>query len=81
MICLEPARFTAEEWWVFMDVFSWRPLSMSSAAPSACRRPPCLQLGRQLFTHLKVYKGSSHPHEAQQPQPLPVHDKRIEMVY
>ena len=26
--------------------------------------------GRKLFTHLKVYKGPSHPHEAQQPQPL-----------
>jgi len=26
--------------------------------------------GRNLFRHLKVYKGSSHPHEAQQPQPL-----------
>ena len=26
--------------------------------------------GRKLFTHLKVYKGPDHPHEAQQPQPL-----------
>ena len=26
--------------------------------------------GRKLFTHLKVYKGPEHPHEAQQPQPL-----------
>lgn len=26
--------------------------------------------GRKLFTHLKVYKGSEHPHESQQPQPL-----------
>lgn len=24
-------------------------------------------LGRRLFTHLKCYKGSAHPHEAQQP--------------
>ena len=24
-------------------------------------------LGRQLFTQLKVYKGSEHPHSAQQP--------------
>jgi large subunit ribosomal protein L13 len=24
-------------------------------------------LGRQLFTKLKVYKGSEHPHNAQQP--------------
>ena len=27
-------------------------------------------LGRQLFRKLKVYKGSEHPHAAQQPQPL-----------
>ncbi|CAI5516009.1 unnamed protein product [Closterium sp. Naga37s-1] len=33
------------------------------------------RLGRRLFTHLKVYKGESHPHEAQVPQPLPIHDK------
>jgi len=27
-------------------------------------------LGRQLFCKLKVYKGSEHPHAAQQPKPL-----------
>ena len=27
-------------------------------------------LGRQLFRKLKVYKGSDHPHAAQQPKPL-----------
>lgn len=27
-------------------------------------------LGRQLFTNLKVYKGSTHQHEAQQPELL-----------
>jgi large subunit ribosomal protein L13 len=26
--------------------------------------------GRKLFTHLKVYKGADHPHEAQTPTPL-----------
>jgi len=26
--------------------------------------------GRELFRHLKVYKGMSHPHDAQQPEPL-----------
>ncbi|MCO5594393.1 hypothetical protein L7F22_048423 [Adiantum nelumboides] len=35
------------------------------------------RLGRQLFTHLKVYKGSEHPHTAQKPVPLPIADKRI----
>ncbi|GAY61740.1 hypothetical protein CUMW_212320 [Citrus unshiu] len=29
------------------------------------------RLGRELFTHLKVYKGPNHPHEAQQPIELP----------
>ena len=27
-------------------------------------------LGRQMFRKLKVYKGSEHPHAAQQPKPL-----------
>jgi len=30
-------------------------------------------LGRSQFTKLKVYSGGEHPHEAQQPEPLPVH--------
>ncbi len=29
-------------------------------------------LGRKLFTKLKVYKGSEHPHLAQQPEPLTI---------
>ena len=28
---------------------------------------PHNSMGRSLFTHLKVYKGTAHPHEAQQP--------------
>lgn len=31
---------------------------------------PKNSLGRQLFTKLKVYAGSDHPHEAQQPEVL-----------
>jgi large subunit ribosomal protein L13 len=31
--------------------------------------PHCV-LGRQMLRKLKVYAGSEHPHEAQQPQPL-----------
>ena len=27
-------------------------------------------LGRQLYTNLKVYKGTAHKHEAQQPELL-----------
>ncbi|KAJ6844145.1 50S ribosomal protein L13, chloroplastic [Iris pallida] len=37
------------------------------------------RLGRTLFTHLKVYEGPDHPHEAQQPVPLPIRDKRIQI--
>ncbi|KAG9448157.1 hypothetical protein H6P81_014285 [Aristolochia fimbriata] len=40
---------------------------------------PKNRLGRALFTHLKVYKGPEHPHEAQQPIELPIRDKRIQM--
>lgn len=29
-------------------------------------------LGRQLFTKLKVYKGSNHPHQAQNPQQIKI---------
>ncbi|KAL3821273.1 hypothetical protein ACJIZ3_007178 [Penstemon smallii] len=36
------------------------------------------RLGRSLFTHLKVYTGPDHPHEAQQPSELPIRDKRIQ---
>ena len=31
---------------------------------------PHTRLGRQLFTKLKVYKGSEHPHAAQDPKLL-----------
>ena len=33
---------------------------------------PKNSLGRQLFTKLKVYRGSEHPHQAQQPQILDI---------
>jgi len=29
-------------------------------------------LGRDMYRKLKVYKGSEHPHSAQQPQPLDI---------
>ncbi|KAK8937272.1 hypothetical protein KSP39_PZI012309 [Platanthera zijinensis] len=37
------------------------------------------RLGRALFTHLKVYEGPEHPHEAQKPVPLPIRDKRMQV--
>jgi large subunit ribosomal protein L13 len=33
---------------------------------------PKNSLGRQLFTKLKVYAGTEHPHQAQQPQELKI---------
>jgi large subunit ribosomal protein L13 len=33
---------------------------------------PKSKLGRKQIRKLKVYRGSSHPHEAQQPQPLKI---------
>ena len=33
---------------------------------------PKNRLGRSLFKKLKVYSGSAHPHEAQQPEALPL---------
>lgn len=33
---------------------------------------PKNSLGRQLFTKLKVYKGSEHPHAAQKPQSITI---------
>ena len=32
---------------------------------------PHTKLGRKQFKKLKVYRGGQHPHEAQQPKPLP----------
>ncbi|MFN3926358.1 MAG: 50S ribosomal protein L13 [Pseudanabaenaceae cyanobacterium] len=36
---------------------------------------PKNRLGRRLFTKLKVYRGSTHPHTAQQPKPLQIKAK------
>lgn len=36
------------------------------------RMLPKSRLGRQMFKKLKVYRGSDHPHQAQNPQPLAV---------
>jgi large subunit ribosomal protein L13 len=35
------------------------------------RMMPKNRLARQQYAKLKVYKGNQHPHQAQQPQPLP----------
>lgn len=37
---------------------------------------PKNRLGRAMARKLKVYRGSAHPHQAQQPQPLAVREAR-----
>jgi len=39
---------------------------------------PKNSLGRQMFRKVKVYKGTDHPHEAQQPKPLVLVGKRTQ---
>lgn len=36
------------------------------------RMLPKTRLGRRMFSKLKVYRGATHPHGAQQPEPLKV---------
>uniref|UniRef100_A0A7V3ZXR5 Large ribosomal subunit protein uL13 n=1 Tax=candidate division WOR-3 bacterium TaxID=2052148 RepID=A0A7V3ZXR5_UNCW3 len=36
------------------------------------RMLPKNKLGRRMFLRLKVYKGSEHPHKAQNPQPIDI---------
>jgi large subunit ribosomal protein L13 len=36
------------------------------------RMLPKNRLGRQMLRKLKIYKGTEHPHQAQQPKPMPV---------
>ena len=38
---------------------------------------PHTRLGRQLFTKLKVYKGSDHPHSAQEPKTLNLNSESV----
>ena len=38
---------------------------------------PHTRLGRQLFTKLKVYKGSEHPHAAQEPKLLHLNSESV----
>ena len=38
---------------------------------------PHTRLGRQLFTKLKVYKGSEHPHSAQEPTILNLNSESV----
>jgi len=74
-----------EEGKTFMTYSGWKGgEKFETVAQRRARRPELLithavkgmipknRLGRQLITKLKVYRGPSHPHEAQQPVPLPI---------
>ena len=55
--------------------------AMSTDAAATVQRSirgmiPKNRLGAQTLTKLKVYAGPTHPHEAQQPQPLVLDDAR-----
>ncbi len=50
------------------QVRAWHPEQLITHAVRGM--VPKNRLGRVLMTKLKVYKGSEHPHAAQQPQPL-----------
>jgi large subunit ribosomal protein L13 len=40
---------------------------------------PKNRLGRKMLRKLKVYAGPEHPHEAQQPQPLDLDIRKVEI--
>jgi large subunit ribosomal protein L13 len=52
----------------FLNLLERRPETVIEEAVKGML--PKSKLGRQMATKLKVYKGSVHPHFAQQPQPL-----------
>lgn len=55
----------------FLEMMEKRPTAIVETAVKGML--PKTKLGRATGTKLKVYAGPEHPHEAQQPQPLPDH--------
>lgn len=55
----------------FAEMLAKRPTAIVESAVKGML--PKNKLGRAMGTKLKVYAGPDHPHEAQQPQPLPDH--------
>ncbi|MBW6457676.1 MAG: 50S ribosomal protein L13 [FCB group bacterium] len=54
----------------FKELFAKRPEEVVRKAVKGMI--PHNKLGRQIFKKLKVYAGSEHPHESQQPKPLEI---------
>lgn len=54
----------------FRDVLKRKPTTVVEHAVKGML--PHNRLGRKMFKKLKVYTGSSHPHDAQKPETLPL---------
>ncbi len=80
----EKVKFTGNK--LDQKTYTWYTgytgLKMETAATRLQRKPeqlmrdavrrmlPKSKLGRKMLSKLKIYKGSEHPHQAQNPQPL-----------
>ncbi|MCS7166436.1 MAG: 50S ribosomal protein L13 [Gemmatales bacterium] len=86
----EKVRFTGKKWdQVYYEWFSGYPggRKLRSAKEMLRRNPtkilreavrrmlPKNKLARRQLRKLKIYAGPNHPHQAQQPVPLPITDK------
>jgi large subunit ribosomal protein L13 len=61
-----------------MPLSKFRQLKPEEVVRMAVRRMlPKTKLGKKMFSKLKVYRGVSHPHAAQSPEPL----STLENVY
>lgn len=55
----------------FAEMLAKQPTAIMETAVKGML--PKNKLGRSMITRLRVHAGPDHPHEAQQPQPLPDH--------
>src|SRR5262245_27547574 len=61
-----------------MPLGKFREIKPEEALRRAVRRMlPKSKLGRQMLTKLKVYRGATHPHSAQKPEPLAIQEKNV----
>ena len=63
-------QISEAQWLDLLDVRATQPEKLITHAVRGM--VPKNRLGRVLMTKLKVYKGSAHPHSAQQPASLKV---------
>lgn len=61
-----------------MPLGRFREIKPEEVVRRAVRRMlPKTKLGRQMLTKLKVYRGTSHPHTAQKPEPLSIQESSV----